>query len=111
MALAGTQTIALQATTTGDVETPFLSQQILEEPQVQALWLEMDSAVTAPPNRRCADHNALEFSNVPGQDHEMIPAPTAKPVRHVGSDTGLSSCATSESDMRALAQVEVHEER
>ena len=61
VAKTGIQTIAVQEMTAGDVELPFLSQQILEEPQVHFVWLDMDPADVTLRNRRGADHCSLEL--------------------------------------------------
>ena len=85
------------SSTAGDVETPFLSQQILEEPQVHVVWLEMDPAVTTPRNRRGADHNLLEFRQSAWAEPRDDPCTQSEAREACGSDTELSSCATSKS--------------
>ena len=93
--MAGIQTIALQATTAGDVEMPILSQQILEEPQVHFVWLEMAADAT-PRTRRGADHNPLEFRQRAWARPRDDPCSQSETREACGSDVGLSPCETSE---------------
>ena len=104
VAKAGIQTIALQATTAGDVEMPFLSQQVLEEPQVHFVWLEMDPQTPHFETEEVQITTPSNSDNVPGQDQEMIPAPKVKPVRPVGAmlDSALARQARA---TRASCQV------
>ena len=90
-----------------DMDMPFLSQPILETPQVHVVWLEMDPAVTTLRIRRGADDNSLEFRRrawATPRDDSCSQSKTR--VRPVGAILD-SVVARQARATRALAQVEV----
>ena len=106
--LAGLQAIAHQARTAGDVEMPSCRNKYWRNHRCYVAGNGPRSHHTSRRKRwQITTHSNSD--NVLGQDHEMIPAPKAKPVRPVGAMLDLALARQARAT-RALAQVEVQVE-